>query len=103
MAFETAIFEGCEGFIYCLFVWANSVTEGFFMTLMLIGLAIIIFMATFNFGVNRAFGFSCGILTLGTIILLQTGLIPTTIGNIIWILGALGVVAMIISERGRTR
>ena len=100
MAFDTDIFGGCTGLFICLFQWANDVTEGFFMPLMLIGLAIVVFMATFNFGVNRAFGFSSACLFLGALILSPTGLIPATVATIIYIIGGLGVVAMIILERG---
>lgn len=99
MPFDTDIFGGCEGLLYCLFSWANSVTEGFFMTLMMIGLAVVIFMATFNFGVNRAFGFSSAVIFLGSLILLQAALIPESVATIMIIVGALGIVAMILIER----
>ncbi len=99
MAFNTDIFGDCNEIFYCLATWANSVTEGFFWSIILMSFGIVIFMGTFSFGVNRAFayaGVSVGFIAL---IFVQMGLIPLIVMTIALILAALGIVAQFMNTR----
>jgi hypothetical protein len=97
---NTEIFPAtCDGLVFCLFSWLNSITSGFFVSLILIGVVIVIFMATINAGVARAFGFSGGVLLLASILLSTAGLIPATISIFSALLGASGIITMIVNER----
>ena len=99
MAFETDIFTNCEGLFICMASWANSVTYGAFWTIILLGFIIVLFMATFNFGVNRSFGYSAIAGAFGSMMLLQMGLIDIWIASAFMVAGVFGIIAMVVGER----
>lgn len=98
MAFETDIFSGCEGLLYCLAVWANTVTFGAFWTVVTIAFVIVLFMATSRLGTTRAFGFATFGGGMASIILAILGLMPWYITTLFIILLGLGIVIMKMSE-----
>ncbi len=99
MAFETDIFGNCDKLFTCAATWSNDVTDGVFWSLILISFAIVLFMATFRFGTNRAFGFAGIGMIFIAIPMKLIGLIPTWILTISAIVGALGIVFMRVGER----
>lgn len=99
MVFNTDIFGSCTGLLYCLSTWANSVTSGFFWTLVLGGMCVIIFMVASRYGNARAFGFAGVTAMFGGLFLAVTTLIPWKIASIFIIVGAIGIVSMRVSER----
>ena len=95
MAYNTDIFTGCTGLFVCLADWANTVTNGYFWTLMILSLGVVIFMATNIFGTNRSFAFSAVSMALLALLLRQLSLIPTFIMTLTMILAIIGIVVMI--------
>lgn len=98
MAFNTAPFENCEGLFYCLALWQNEVTNGYFWSILLMAFGIIVFMGTFNFGVRRSFGYASLSMTLVGLLLIQLAFIPLWFFTLTLIVGALGLVFMIVGE-----
>jgi len=103
MVFElpTIFMKTCnDGTFYCLSLWANSVTNGWFWALALTSFAIIIYMASINtYGSLRALGYSGFVLLIGSIWLgIMQLLSPFTSASMI-IVGILSIAAMINSER----
>ena len=99
MAFETDIFGNCEGLFFCLADWSNTVTMGYFWSIILIAFGIVLFMGTINFGVKRAFGYASFASSLIGMILVQLGLIPLGFFTIILIVSLIGLAVMIIGSR----
>jgi len=92
--------ETCDdGLFICLAKWASSVTTGVFWSLMLMGFAIVMYMATQKFGSSRAFSFSGVILLLGSIFLVIMNLIPWWIASLYIIVGAIALGSRILSEQ----
>ncbi len=98
MPFETDIFGNCEGLFYCLAAWSNTVTEGYFWSIILISFGIVLFMGTFNFGVKRAFGYSSFATSLIGLVLIQLDLIPLGFFTLILIISLIGLAVMKIGE-----
>ena len=99
MAYPTDIFGGCTGLVKCLADWANTVTDGAFWTVILLAFCVIIIMATFGFGVNRAFGFAGVSGWFGALTLSAVGLVPSYIAIIFTVVGIIGIVVMRVGER----
>jgi len=99
MAYDTDIFTGCEGLFFCLADWSNSVTNGYFWSIILLSMGVIIGMGTANFGFNRAFGYATMSTALIALLLVQLALIPMYILTITLVLAGFGVVAMLVQER----
>ena len=99
MAYSTDIFGGCTGLVKCLADWANTVTDGAFWTVILLAFGVIIFMATFGFGVNRAFGFASIAGVFRALMLSAVNLISNPIAIFFYIVGGVGIVVMRVGER----
>jgi len=99
MAFETDMFSNCEGLFYCMALWSNSVTEGYFWSIILFAFGAVMFMATFNYGSTRAFGYASFSMALISLLLIQIDLIPLAVLTIVLILAALGIAFMFLSDR----
>jgi len=93
-------FATCDGIIFCLFKWLNTVTNGFALTGMLIAFSVAIFLATTNrFGGTRAYGFGAFVGLIGAIWIATMQLMPWWIASIFILNGCIGFVAMILNER----
>jgi len=88
-----------DGFVYCFAKWASDVTTGFFWTFMLLAFAIVSFIATSRYGGVRAFAFASFIGMIGGVWLSVLTLISWKIGSTFIIVGVVGLMAMIISEK----
>ena len=99
MAFETDIFGDCEGLFFCLATWSNTVTQGYFWSIILIAFGIVLFMGTFNFGVKRAFGYSSFATSLIGLTLVQLGLVPLWFFTLVLIVSLIGIAVMLIGSR----
>ena len=88
-----------DGILYCFSKCAGDVTTGLFWVLALLTFMVVIFLAAAQFGSIRAFGFAAFVGLVGGIWLSIITLIPWWIGSIFIIVGIIGIVVMIISER----
>lgn len=98
MAFETDIFGDCEGLFFCIAEWSNTVTSGYFWSIILIAFGIVLFMGTFNFGGKRAFGYASFATSLIGLTLVQLGLIPLGFFTLVLIVSLVGTAIMLIGE-----
>ena len=94
MPYTTDMFTGCDGLFICMAQWANTVTDGWFWVLMTIGLGTVLFMATYRFGVNRAFGFASFIAGSISITLIFLNLMQWYVASIFIGIMILGIVVM---------
>jgi len=103
MVFElpSIFMRSCDdGMFYCLSLWANSVTYGWFWVLALSSFALIIYMATINtYGSLRAFGYSGFVLLMGSIWLGTMKLLSPIMTSSMIIIGIIAIAIMINSER----
>lgn len=99
MAYDMDIFGNCDGLFICLASWANNVTEGYFWSIILIVMGIILFMATISYGVNRAFGYGGIGVAFASLLLVQASLIPVWVMTVSLVVGGLGIVSMFLGER----
>lgn len=92
--------RGCtDGFFYCFGKWAYGVTGGFWWSAVLAGFCIAIYAATARYGTPRAFGFA-GITGLfGALFMATMQLIPWSFASGFILVGVLGVVIMLVSDR----
>ena len=88
-----------EGLMYCFAKWTSDVTTGAFWVLALLTFCIVIYMASSRYGGTRAFAFSSFTGMMGGIWLSILTLIPWWVGSTFIILGVIGLIAMVISER----
>ncbi len=98
MPFETDIFTGCEGLFFCLGQWSNTVTEGYFWSIILIAFGIVMFMGTFNFGAKRAFGYSSLASSFLGLTLIQLGFIPLWFFTLVLIASGVGIAIMLVGR-----
>jgi len=99
MAFSTDIMGGCDGLFICMALWANSVTEGLFWTLITIGIGVVLFMATYRFGNNRAFGFASFISGMAALTCAFLGLMQWRVTSIFIAMLVVGLVVMQMQEK----
>ena len=99
MSYNLALFDNCTGLFYCLAKGANNLTGGAFWTLFLLSFTVILFMATYRYGLNRAFGFSSVFGLLISMILVTLKLISWFFASIFIVAGIIVLTAMIVSER----
>ena len=90
---------GCDGLFYCLAKWAYTSTEGMFWVLMLLGFTAVLYIASQKFGTPRAFGFASVAGLLGAIFLATMQLMAWWLASIFILVGAIGLVALIMNER----
>ena len=96
----TEMMDSCTGtFIHCFAQWAREVTTGSFWALALLSFCTILYLATARFGGTRAFGFATFVGLLGGIWLAILKLIPWWIGSSFIILGLIGVITLVLSEK----
>ena len=84
--------------VFSLVQYANSVSEGWFVSLILLGLFVILFISFKGYSTERAFGASSFITMLLTILAGSIGLVSSAfmIGSIL--IGAIGLVVLYISN-----
>lgn len=99
MPFETDIFGNCDGLFYCLASWSNTVTEGYYWSIILMAFGIVLFMGTYYLGVKRAFGYASFATGLLGLTLVQLSLIPLWFFTLVLIVSLIGVAVMLIGER----
>lgn len=80
-------------------LWANSVTNGLFWALMLLGFGVVVMIATSKFGGPRSFGFASFVGMMGAIFLTIAGLMSWGIASMFIVAGFVGFVVMILNER----
>ena len=96
----TNILDTCDdGFLYCFSDWASDVTTGLFWVLALLTFCIIIYIASGRLGGVRAFGFASFVGMIGGIWLAILKLIPWWAGSSFILVGIIGIMALIISEK----
>lgn len=88
-----------EGTFWCISDWANNVTQGMFWLLVLLAFTIVIYMSTYRLGTNRAFGFGSFVGMIGAIWFAIMGLLDWSIATAFILVGVVGIVGMIMSER----
>ena len=98
MPFETDMFTGCDGLFICIAKWANTVTNGYFWLLIIIGMGIVLFTATIKFGLNRAFGFATFAMGMLSILMIFLGLMTFQTAAWFIVLMVLGIIAMRLIE-----
>jgi hypothetical protein len=103
MAFTTDIYGSCsDGMFYCLALWANTVTNGAFWTLLLIGFGIVLIMGASvlpGIGFTRAFGFAGTMCMFAAIFLFTLNLMTWWILSIFVIVGCISIISLVVSER----
>jgi len=96
----TEIFTTCtDGFVWCFANWAYVVTSGMFWTFMLIAFSIVLMIATIRMGTARAFGYGSFVGMIGAIWFAIMKLMPWSIASAFILVGAIGIIMMIISEK----
>jgi len=96
----TDTLENCsKGFLWCFADWASQVTTGAFWVLALLTFTVVIYLATARYGGTRAFGFASFTGLLGGIWLSVLQLIPWWVGSTFIIIGIIGIVSLIISDK----
>lgn len=99
-ALPTDVLANCDGFLYCLSLWANDVTQGLMFPGLLFAFAMVLFMGTVNnFGTPRAYGFASVSALLGSLWLFTMQLMPWWFASLFILNGVAGFVVMIISEK----
>ena len=92
-------FDNCDGLFYCLAKWAYDVTNGFFWVAILIAFCIMLYIATQRLGNTRAFGFSAFVGLSASVFLSSAQLMPYWITSIFILVGAVGIIALVMNER----
>jgi len=91
--------ECTDTFIHCFAKWASDVTNGAFWVLALLSFITILYLATARFGGTRAFGFASFVGLLGGVWLAILQLIPWWLGSSFIIMGVIGIISMVLSEK----
>lgn len=87
-----------DGTMICFAKWAYNVTQGMFWVFALFGFCVALFIAASGLGNSRAFGFASFTGMMGSIFFATMGLISWWIATIFILIGAVGIVVMIISK-----
>lgn len=96
----TELMRTCtDGTLWCILDWANNVTNGLFMVLTLLSFCIVVYLSTARLGSVRAFGAGTFVGLIGSIWLVIMGLIEWWVASGFILLGVIGVVVMLMSER----
>ena len=96
----TTVLKQCtDGFFYCFSKWAYDVTGGFWWIAMLLGFCVALFVATYRYGTTRAFGFASFVGLIGSIFLATMKLMAWEFASAFILVGAIGIVMMIMSEK----
>ena len=95
----TDLINNGNGLLSGFGAWAYTVTNGFIWTGFLLGFCLILYIASSKFGGTRAFGFASFIGLMGAIFLAIAKLMPWWIASVFILTGAVGLWAMIVSER----
>ena len=97
------ILQDCgDGFVFCISLWANNVTDGLFWAFALLAFAVILFMGTARLGNVRAYGYASFVGMVGAIWLVVMGLLSWTLASAFILNGILGLAIMIMSEKFNT-
>jgi len=95
----TQLLQTCdEGTLICIARWAYNVTQGTFWAFLLFGFCAALFMATSRLGNVRAFGFASFTGMMGSIFFATMGIMSWWISTVFILVGAIGIVVMIISK-----
>lgn len=94
-------FDSCtSGLFFCLGEWLYQSTQGLFWVGALIAFSIIAWLALINvFGNVRSFGFASFIGMMGSIWFAILGWMPWWIATVFILIGVVGFIAMINTER----
>ena len=99
-ALPTQVLRTCtDGMFVCFARWAHNVTGGLFWTLMLLGFAFAMFMATVRLGNVRAFGFGSFVGMIGAIFLATLQLMPWWTASAFILSGVVGIAMMVMNSR----
>ena len=88
-----------DGTMICFAKWAYTVTQGMFWVFSLFGFCVALFIATSGLGNSRAFGFASFAGMMGSIFFATMGLMSWWIATVFILVGALGIVIMIMSKK----
>ncbi len=88
-----------DGTMSCIAQWAYRVTQGMFWVFALFGFCAALFMATSRLGNTRAFGFASFVGMMGSIWFATMGLMSWWITTIFILVGAIGIVVMLMSKK----
>ena len=78
---------------------SNSLTDGLFFPMVLMGFGVALFMGTQKFGTPRAFGFASVSCLLASLYLSTMKLMPWWISTIYIVVGVGGMVMLVMNER----
>ncbi len=78
--------------------WAYEVTSGTFWAALLAGFCIVLFMVSYRFGQERAFGYASIAGVLGSMILVTLNLMSWWIASIFIIVGGIGITYMALNR-----
>lgn len=99
MAFNTDIFGSCDGLLICIASWLNEITFGIFWSLFLAAFMIVLFMGSYRYGTNRAFGFAGTVGIFGALGFGSIGLIPKSISVLFFLAGAISIAILYLSNK----
>ncbi len=88
-----------DGLFFCLNIWANDLTSGFWWVMLLTGFVFAIFMATASLGKLRAFGFASTVGMLASMMLVTMGFMSWWVASIYILAGALGIGMMVLNKQ----
>ena len=87
-----------DGTMICIAKWAYTVTQGMFWVFSLLGFCVALFLATAGLGNSRALGFASFAGMMGSIFFATMGLMSWWIATVFILVGAVGIVIMIMSK-----
>lgn len=90
----------CSGLFSCFADWIYTITNGMGWVFALLGFCVVIYAVTSRLGSVRAFGFSSIVGMIGSIYLTVGGWMVWWIAAIFILMGGVGLVVLIMNERG---
>ncbi|HUV85012.1 MAG TPA: hypothetical protein VMV86_04835 [Methanosarcinales archaeon] len=98
--YPSDIMTNCDGLFYCFAKWAYAATSGLFFTLMLMGFGAILIMGTQRiYGYTKAFGFGSFVCALAAVWLATMQLLDWWVASLFILIGAVGMVMLVMQER----
>lgn len=97
-ALPTDLIDDDTGLMEGMGDWANTITQGGFWTLLLLGFCAVLMISTMNYGVARSFGYAGTTGMFGAISLAIIGWMPWWIASLFIVAGAASLVFMIKSR-----
>jgi len=84
--------------LYSLGIYVNSITSGYFWTMIMVAIYGVLFFSMKGYGTERAFGYSSFVGGVLAILLFTIGFIPVSVLVFAILLAGLGIVALKLSN-----